>query len=102
MERYGSGDIPQKKAMRPENLPHGPPSFSWRRLRPEHFGIVSVDCATPRSKWMLVDFYGNVFIPPTVVEHNRAGFEAAIAQIRQALRWRATRPFSATSLTLHY
>src|SRR5437870_2558308 len=54
-------------------------------LRPEHFGIVSVDCAKSRSKWMLCDFYGNVVIPPTVVEHNRGGLEEAITQIRQAL-----------------
>src|SRR6516162_8930819 len=52
---------------------------------PEHFGIVSVDCAKARSKWMLCDFYGNLLIPPTIVEHNRAGFEAAVAQLRQAL-----------------
>jgi hypothetical protein len=31
---------------------------------PERFGIVAVDCAKARSKWMLCDFYGNVLIPP--------------------------------------
>src|SRR5438445_9512991 len=56
-----------------------------QKVGPEHFGIVSVDCAKARSKWMLCDFYGNVVIPPTVVEHNRAGLEEAITQIRQAL-----------------
>src|SRR5580692_10748525 len=56
-----------------------------QKVGPEHFGIVSVDCAKARSKWMLADFYGNVVIPPTIVEHNRAGLDAVIAQIRQAL-----------------
>ena len=32
---------------------------------PEHFGIVAVDCAKRRSKWMLCNFYGKVIIEPT-------------------------------------
>lgn len=53
---------------------------------PEHFGIVAVDCAKARSKWLLADFYGNILIPPTTVEHNRAAFAEAIGQLRQAIR----------------
>jgi transposase len=56
-----------------------------QKVGPEHFGIVSVDCAKARSKWMLCDFYGNVLIPPTVVAHTRAGLDTAVAQVRQAL-----------------
>src|SRR6266849_3754880 len=72
---------------RPEVLqkPRGVIHPRVQKVGPEHFGIVSVDCAKARSKWMLCDFYGNVIIPPTIVEHNRVGLEAAIAQIRQAL-----------------
>ena len=29
---------------------------------PQFFGIVSVDCAKARSKWMLADFFGNVLV----------------------------------------
>jgi transposase len=57
-----------------------------QRVGPEHFGIVEVDPAKARSKWMLTDFYGNILIPPTWVNHNRQAFEQAIAQIRQALQ----------------
>jgi len=32
---------------------------------PEHFGIVAVDCAKRRSKWMLCNFYGKVLVEPT-------------------------------------
>src|SRR2546423_5889235 len=60
-----------------------------QRVGPEHFGIVSVDCAKARSKWMLCDFFGAVVIAPTVVEHQQAALNEAIAQVRQA---RATRP----------
>jgi transposase len=53
---------------------------------PEHFGIVAVDCAKARSKWMLSDFYGKVLVQPTIVEHDRAGFETAIAALRGAMK----------------
>ena len=31
-----------------------------QQVGPEHFGIVSVDCAKARSKWMLADFFGKM------------------------------------------
>jgi transposase len=51
---------------------------------PERFGIVAVDCAKVRSKWMLCDFYGRVLIPPTIVEHGRAQLQLATVQLREA------------------
>ena len=30
------------------------------KVGPQHFGVVSIDCAKARSKWMLADFFGNV------------------------------------------
>jgi transposase len=65
--------------------PSGVIHLRVQKVGPEHFGIVSVDCAKARSKWMLADFYGTVVVPPTIVEHNGAGLEAAVAQVRQAL-----------------
>lgn len=53
---------------------------------PEHFGIVCIDCAKARSKFFLCDFYGQVLIEPTVVEHTQPGFGAAIDRVRRALR----------------
>jgi transposase len=55
---------------------------------PEHFGVLSVDCAKARSKIMLADFYGRVLIPPTVVEHNKAALEAAVQLLHDALNQR--------------
>ena len=43
---------------------------------PEHFGIIAVDCAKRRSKWMLCNFYGKVIIEPTSVEHTAGGLRA--------------------------
>src|SRR3984893_6597049 len=56
-----------------------------QKVGPEHFGIVSVDCAKARCKWMLCDFYGNVLIPPTVVALNRNDIQAAVERLREAL-----------------
>ena len=55
-----------------------------QKVGPEHFGIVAVDCAKARSKWMLTDFYGNLLIDSTVVEHTRQGLDDFTARIRRA------------------
>src|SRR5881396_3498021 len=76
------------KRSRCSDVLHRPRGLFHSRVQqvgPEHFGIVSVDCAKARSKWMLADFYGRILIPPTEVEHHKRGFDAAIAQIRQAI-----------------
>jgi len=57
-----------------------------QKVGPEHFGIVAIDCAKARSKWMLADFYGNVLVPPTTVDHKRPALGDAVAQLRQAAR----------------
>jgi len=74
---------------RPPDAVHKPRGAFHPRVQqvgPEHFGIVSVDCAKARSKWMLADFYGNLLVPPTVVEHHREGLDAAVGRLRQAVR----------------
>jgi transposase len=53
---------------------------------PEHFGIVAVDCAKRRSKWMLCNFYGKVLIEPTTVEHTTGGLRAMLERVAEACR----------------
>src|SRR5260221_54937 len=55
-----------------------------QQVGPDHFGILCVDCAKVRSKFLLADFYGRILIPPTTVAHNRPDLDAAIAQVRAA------------------
>ncbi len=55
-----------------------------QQVGPEHFGIVCFDCGKARSKFLLADFYGNVLIPPTTVNHQRPDLDHAVARIRQA------------------
>lgn len=52
---------------------------------PEKFGVVAIDCAKARSKWMLVDFYGHVLSPPANVEHNRNALQLAVLTLKQAV-----------------
>lgn len=54
-----------------------------QKIGPEHFGVVSVDCAKARSKWMLADFYGNVLIAPAEVEHVKPALADAAEQVRR-------------------
>jgi transposase len=64
--------------------PNGQVQERVKACGPENFGIVSVDCAKRRSKWMLCDFYGRVLIEPTNVEHRRGDFDTMIALINDA------------------
>jgi transposase len=79
---------PRRAKSRPFGFVQRPEATLTARVRavgPEHFGIVSVDCAKARSRYLLADFYGTVLLPPTTLPHSRSDFEAAIARIRQAL-----------------
>jgi transposase len=52
---------------------------------PEHFAFLCVDCAKARSKVMLADFYGRVWLEPTTVEHNRSDFERVVKSVRDVM-----------------
>jgi transposase len=65
--------------------PRGILSPRVQAVGPERFGIVGVDCAKARSKWMVTDFYGRVLVPPTLVEHHRAAFDEALVALGRAI-----------------
>jgi len=65
--------------------PHGVLHPRVQQVGPEHFGIVSIDCAKARSKWMLTDFYGRLLVPPTELPHSKGHFAMAVMQIREAI-----------------
>lgn len=65
--------------------PRGMIQARVQEVGPQKFGIVAVDCAKVRSKWMLADFYGNVLSPPADVEHNRHGFQLAVLKLKKAV-----------------
>src|SRR4051812_35169418 len=66
--------------------PHGVIHPRVQAVGPEHFAIIAVDPAKARSKWMMTDFYGNILIPPTEVEHRALSFQAAVMAIKQQLK----------------
>jgi transposase len=53
---------------------------------PEHFGIIAVDCAKRRSKWMLCNFYGKVVVEPTTVEHTNGALRLMTQLAAEACR----------------
>jgi transposase len=55
---------------------------------PEHFGVVSIDPAKSRSKILLCDFYGQVLIEPTWVEHTQSALQAACQRVRSVMNER--------------
>lgn len=60
---------------------------------PEHFGVVAVDCAKRRSKWMLCDFYGKVVVEPTLVEHTTGGLRTMTHSIAEACQTKGLTEF---------
>lgn len=77
---------PRRPARRPHEIhkPNGSVHPRVQTVGPEHFGIVAVDCAKARSKWLFADFYGNVLIGPTELDHVKPALRAAADRIRVA------------------
>ena len=82
-KRSRSRSLTFKKAV--PGKPSGVIQARVQKVGPEKFGILAVDCAKARSKWMLADFYGNVLTPPADVEHNQHGFQLAMLKLKQAV-----------------
>lgn len=53
---------------------------------PEHFGVVAVDCAKRRSKWMLCNFYGKVIVEPTTVEHTTGALRSMTQYVSEVCK----------------
>lgn len=66
--------------------PNGELTPRIKAVGPEHFGIVAVDCAKARSRYLLADFFGQPLLPPTPLPHSQGDFRAAIDCIHQAMQ----------------
>jgi transposase len=66
--------------------PNGDLSPRVQAVGPEHFGMLAMDCAKARSRYLLSNFYGRILLEPTTLEHQRGAFHEAIDRIRQAMR----------------
>jgi transposase len=83
--RSGSRKRARARDRETVGTPHGVIHPRVQKVGPDHFGIVAVDCAKARSKWMFADFYGNVLVAPIEVEHNQLAFAAAVTRLRDAI-----------------
>src|SRR4051812_1775202 len=84
MATQASFRAPRPRRSHEIHKPNGSVHPRVQKVGPEHFGVVAVDCAKARSKWMLADFYGNVLVQPTEVAHSKPGLQAAAARLREA------------------
>lgn len=55
-----------------------------KKVGADHFAFVCVDPAKDRSEWMMADYYGNLLIEPTTVEHQAAQLHLAVSRVEQA------------------
>jgi transposase len=65
--------------------PNGLIADRVQKAGPDHFGVLAFDCAKARSRYLFADFFGNVFLAPTTLNHNRNDFRAAVERVRQAM-----------------
>ena len=65
--------------------PNGDLSPRVQSVGPDHFGILAIDCAKARSRYLLANFYGRILLEPTTLTHARGDFQAAIDRVRQAM-----------------
>lgn len=86
--------MPRSRTSRPTKAPktfvlqkpNGQITSRVQAVGPEHFGIVAIDCAKARSRYLLADFYGRTLLEPTPLPHHRGDFQAAFDRLRQAMR----------------
>ena len=64
--------------------PHGQIHDRVQAVGPDHFGVVAIDGAKLRSKFLFCDFYGRVLLEPTLLGHNQPELHAGIDRIRAA------------------
>lgn len=89
MARSATPAVRSRKQRRAEvclGKPSGVLDKRVQEVGPECFGIVSVDCAKQRSRWMLCDFYGRVLLSRATVEHTGPALRAMTDLLRHALR----------------
>lgn len=81
-----SRSVKRRRAQRRLPVPSGVLDARVQAVGPDRFGIVSVDCAKLRSRWMLRDFYGEALLAPATVEHSGPGFRQVIDALRGAVQ----------------
>lgn len=75
----------KQRSSQPWPMPEGVLDARVQSVGPEHFGIVAVDCAKLRSRWVLRNFYGDILRPPADVNHTAPGFRQMLDALRAAV-----------------
>jgi len=64
--------------------PNGTISKRVKKAGADRFAIVCIDPAKHRSEWMMADYFGNVLLEPSTLEHGVPHFAIAARRIREA------------------
>lgn len=70
----------------PGQKPRGCFQERVKKVGPEHFAIIPVDCGKSEARIRVADFYGNVLVEPFSFEISRPGLESTCFRIRQAFQ----------------
>jgi transposase len=65
--------------------PAGQLSERVQAVGPERFGIVAIDPAKARSRYLLANFYGRALLEPTTLAHAKGDLQGTIQRLRQAM-----------------
>lgn len=65
--------------------PNGVIAARVRNAGPERFGLVCIDPAKKRSRWMMANFLGEILVEPATLEQTSGHFRHAIARVNQAV-----------------
>lgn len=56
-----------------------------RKVGPEHFGALTVDCSKKHFELLLTDFYGKPLMGPTTILNNKPSIDSTIQQLKREM-----------------
>ena len=70
----------------PGQKPRGCFQDRVKKVGPEHFAIIPVDCGKPEARTRVADFYGNVLLEPFSFDVSKSGLQTAVSRIAKTLK----------------
>lgn len=65
--------------------PNGVIAPRVKKVGGDRFAILCVDPAKQRFEWMMADYFGNLLVEPTTVEHQALAIDAMLLDVKEAI-----------------
>lgn len=65
--------------------PNGVIAPRVKKVGGDRFAILCVDPAKQRSEWMMADYFGNLLVQPSTVEHHAVAIDTMILDVKEAI-----------------